>query len=336
MHGVYLLWWVQERGVSPGAVAAILAAGDIELTALEVPTGWLADRFGHRACLIAGSALQIVGMLCCWLGVGIPGLLAACLLVALGDAFRSGADEALLYRSCVALHREADFQAIQARTKAATLVALVILVLLGGAVVAIWGFAVGWIVETALSAAGLVIACAMIEPPAATDETRESASVSAGSTNGNRSAVSTARFIALLLPAAWLGGVAGAAAFFAQTSEWATTENATVLVAIVTLAEALGAFLARRLAASIRMQLALAGTGTLVLTAAILQPAIFLPAVVVASALLGIAQPLRSAAIQRMSADDVRASAASLASALDKAVATFALVVAGVMPRRRM
>ena len=335
MHGVYLLWWVQERGVSPAAVAAILAAGDIALTALEIPTGWLADRYGHRACLIAGSALQIVGMLCCWLGVGIPGLLAACLLVALGDAFRSGADEALLYRSCVALHREADFQAIQARTKAATLVALVILVLLGGAVVAIWGFAVGWIVETALSAAGLAIAYAMIEPPAATDETQESASVSAGATKGNRSAaLSTARFITLLLPAAWLGGVAGAAAFFAQTSEWATTENATVLVAIVTLAEALGAFLARRLAASIRMQIALAAAGTLVLTAAIVQPAIFLPAVVVASALLGIAEPLRSAAIQRMSADDVRARAASLASALDKAIATIALVVAGVMPRR--
>src|SRR5262245_48596968 len=163
MHGVYLLWWVQERGVSPAAIAAILAAGDIALTALEIPTGWLADRYGHRACLIAGSALQIIGMLCCWLGVGVPGLLTASLLVALGDAFRSGADQALLYRSCVALDRESDFQSIQARTKAATLVALVALVLIGGAVVATWGFALGWIVETALSAIGLLIACTMIE-----------------------------------------------------------------------------------------------------------------------------------------------------------------------------
>ncbi len=136
---MYLLWWVHERGVSPAAVAAILAAGDIALTALEIPTGWLADRYGHRACLIAGSALQIVGMLLCWLGQGVPGLLAASLVVALGDAFRSGADQALLYRSCVALDRERDFQAIQARTRAATLSALVVLVLLGGAVVATCG-----------------------------------------------------------------------------------------------------------------------------------------------------------------------------------------------------
>src|SRR5262245_39758867 len=124
MHGVYLLWWVQERHVSPAAVAVVLAAGDLALTALEVPTGWLADRYGHRVSLIVGSALQVAGMLWCWLGRGIPGLLTASLLVACGDAFRSGADQALLYRSCLALEREADFQPIEARTRAATLTAL--------------------------------------------------------------------------------------------------------------------------------------------------------------------------------------------------------------------
>ncbi len=38
MHGVYVLWWVQEKHVSVGAVAAILAAGDLALAALEIPT----------------------------------------------------------------------------------------------------------------------------------------------------------------------------------------------------------------------------------------------------------------------------------------------------------
>lgn len=338
MHGVYLLWWVQERGISPAAVAAILAAGDIALTALEVPTGWLADRYGHRACLIIGSALQIAGMLLCWLGTGIPGLLSASLLVALGDAFRSGADEALLYRSCVALDREADFQIIQAQTKAATLVALVVLVLVGGAVVATWGFAVGWIVETVLSAVGLIIACLMIEPPPATaDEASADAALATDeeSQGRDRSPItSTLRFLAIILPASWLGGIAGAAAFLAQTSSWATTENATILVAIVTLAEAFGAFLSKRLSASGSIQAGLACAGTLILMAAVVQPSVFLPAIVCASLLLGIAEPLRATAIQRMSADHLRARAASLSSALDKAVATVALLAAGVLPRR--
>jgi hypothetical protein len=57
MHGLYLLWWVQEKRVPPA---------------------------------------QVAGILVFWLGQGVTGLLLATLLVALGDAFRSGADQALL------------------------------------------------------------------------------------------------------------------------------------------------------------------------------------------------------------------------------------------------
>src|ERR1700680_76995 len=101
MHGLYLLYWVQEKHVSAVAVAAILAAGDLALMALEVPTGWFADRFGHRTSLIMGSMVQVFGMLVCWLGEGIPGLIAASLLVALGDSFGSAADKVL---PCMTYH----------------------------------------------------------------------------------------------------------------------------------------------------------------------------------------------------------------------------------------
>src|SRR5262249_34875219 len=101
MHGLYLLWWVQERHLSAALVATVLAAGDFALLLLEVPTGWFADRFGHRLSLIVGSAAQVLGMLACWLGRGVPAFVAASVLVAAGDAFRSGADQALLFRTCV-------------------------------------------------------------------------------------------------------------------------------------------------------------------------------------------------------------------------------------------
>src|SRR6185436_2875517 len=134
MHGLYLLWWVQEKQMSPAVVAATLAAGDLAIMLLEVPTGWLADRYGHRRSLILGSFVQVLGMLCCWLGQGIPGLIAASVLVALGDAFRSGADHALLYRTCVALCREEEFQRREARTRTGQLAALVALTLAGGVI----------------------------------------------------------------------------------------------------------------------------------------------------------------------------------------------------------
>jgi MFS family permease len=165
MDGLYLLWWVQEKQMSPALVAATMAAGDLLLMGLEVPTGWFADKFGNRRSLILGSLIQVAGMICCWLADGIPGLVLACLLVAVGDAFRSGADQALLYRSCVELNREGEFQKIEARSRAVHVVALAALIVAGGAIVSRWGFSVGWIAQTLLCATGGLIAYAMVEPP---------------------------------------------------------------------------------------------------------------------------------------------------------------------------
>jgi MFS family permease len=335
MHGMYLLWWVQERHVSPAAVATILAAGDLALTALEVPTGWLADRYGHRASLLAGSILQVIGTLYCWLGQGIPGLLTASVLIACGDAFRSGADQALLYRTCLALDRESDFQRIQSRTQAATLAALVALLLTGGALVGTWGFALAWLVETTLALAGLFIACAMVEPPTGGPGTSSEIGSVTDATAPRQFIRAIPMLAALIVPAAWLGGTAGAASFLAQTSSWANAERTTMLVAIATLAEAAGALLARRLTADIRSQLILGGVGTSMMVTALLLPPTFLPAIVGLSLVVGIAEPLRATAIQRLSADHVRARAASIASACDKVVATVLLIVAGVLSRRR-
>ena len=330
MHGLYLLWWVQEKQMSPAVVAATLAAGDLALMLLEVPTGWVADRYGHRLSLIVGSGAQVVGMLCCWLGAGVPGLIAASILVAVGDAFRSGADQALVYRTCVALGRENDFQQIQSRTEAVRQAALVGLVLAGGAIVSVWGFAAGWIAETALCATGVLIACAMSEPPPDAGEPGE---------NGHGATAPAIRpglLFALTLPASFLGAAASIALFLAQTTGHGDPAGMTVLVAFATLAEAAGSTAAMRLGTGgMTTQQSLVGLGVLsILTAATLQSA-FVSMVVALSFLAGIAHPLRAVAIQRAVADGVRARAASLASACDMALSLVALPLAGAWQTRR-
>jgi MFS family permease len=328
MHGLYLLWWVQERQLPAPLVAAIIAAGDFALVGLEIPTGWFADRFGHRASLIAGSFVQVCGMLVCWLGDSVPELIAASLLVALGDAFRSGAGEALLYRSCVALGREAEFQQIHARTHAAGVVGLVALVLLGGLIAAQWGLQAGWAVETALCAVGLAIACAMHEPPPAPGED------TVPSAHAWRS---IAKLVPMLvLPGAALGGAASAAAFIAQTDGQQEIAGVTLLVAMVALAEAAGSYAAVRAASpGVRLQWVLAAAGAGVVAVALAVPALFLPVVVILAFLAGLAEPLRDVAIQRTVAGNVRATAASAASACDMAVNLLVLPIAGSWHRRR-
>jgi hypothetical protein len=339
MHGLYLLWWVREKHVPAPIVAALLAAGDLAIAILEIPTGWLADRYGHRVSVIVGSLAQVGGMVMCWLGDGVPGLLSAVLLVAVGDAFRSGADQALLYRSCVALDREADFQRIEARARGIQLVALVLLVLAGGAIVTRWGFAAGWLTETALCAIGLALACAMVEPPPASTPEISSESLNDPSSASSRPPVALPRgLVGLVVPGALVAGLASAMSFVAQTTGGRGPASVSLLVALITLAEAGGALVAVRLPASRRSIVAIAIASALAATSTIALPAAFLPVVIVLSCLLGVMEPLRAAAIQRGASDEVRARAASVASACDRIVVTVTLVVAGwwtSAPRRR-
>jgi len=339
MHGLYVLWWVQEKHVSVAAVAAILAAGDLAVTALELPTGWLADRVGHRVSLAIGSLLQIGGMLLGWLGPGAAGALASSLVIAAGDAFRSGADQALLYRSCLAVEAS-DFQRREAQSRGLQLVALVLFVLAGGAIVEVWGFATGWFVETMCSASGLAIACAMVEPPAGACTLREDAPSPLLSHQTHRFGwqffSELGSLVVLIAPAAVVHAAASAGTFFVQSAVDRRPNEATMLIAIVTLAEAFGSLVASRMATGKKAHLLLAGLGSLAGGAAFVWPRAFEPAIVVLSFLTGLMFPLRAAAIQRVAADHVRARAASLASACDKVLTTATLLLAGGAPRRRL
>jgi len=315
----------------PAIVATVLAAGDLALVALELPTGWFADRFGHRASLIVGSFVQVTGMLWCWLGEGVAGLITASVLVALGDGFRSGADQALLYRTCLAIGRQDDFQKIEARAEAVALGALVVLVLLGGLIVHAGGFALGWLAETLLCLVGMVIACAMVEPPAHPDRAGERGRLE------DTTPVRVRGLAIVIMPVALLSGAASAASFLAQTAGTNGPANVTLLVAALTAAEAGGSALASRVPAGRpHDHVLLAVFGSMLLLSAMAMPAPLPLIALVLGFLVGVAQPLRAAAIQRLAGDTIRARAASAASACDMAVSTMLLPIAGLWrPRRR-
>jgi Major Facilitator Superfamily len=325
MDGLYLLWWVQEKQMSSALVAATMAAGDLLLMGLEVPTGWFADKFGNRRSLILGSLIQVAGMICCWLADGISGLVLACLLVAVGDAFRSGADQALLYRTCVELNREGEFQKIEARSRAVHVIALAALIVAGGAIVSTWGFAAGWIAETLLCATGGAIAYAMVEPPAHADADEHDSTPLVGKIPWRLAA-------AVILPLAFLDAITSAGSFIMQTTGGGGPSEVTLIVALITLADAAGSTLAMRLPpAGLRAQVALATLGAIVAAVALAIPAALVPSTIALAFATGVSHPLRAAAIQRMATDGMRARAASAANACDMALSTAVLLLAGLL-----
>jgi hypothetical protein len=109
----------------------------------------------------------------------------------------------------------------------------------------------------------------------------------------------------------------------------------TLLVAGVTLAEAAGAIVGAQLRASVRRQFLATTAASALIAVALSLPEASMPAVIALCFLMGMVHPLRAALIQREASDQVRARAASIASAVDKAVATVGLIWAGVLPQRK-
>ena len=126
MHGLYLLWWEQENTSPlrrwrcsllratwrswrwrPRPAGSQISSAIERASSQDLP-------FRSSACFCVGWArvCPVCSPRACWWRSG--------------DALRSGADQALLYRTCLALDRETGFQRIQGQTYAWHAVALLV------------------------------------------------------------------------------------------------------------------------------------------------------------------------------------------------------------------
>jgi predicted MFS family arabinose efflux permease len=94
-----LLPFYQSFGLTVADFFLIQSIFSLAVVVFEFPTGYFADRIGHREALIAGSLCGALSWVMHALSSGFYTLLAAEVVLALAIALRSGADSALLYES---------------------------------------------------------------------------------------------------------------------------------------------------------------------------------------------------------------------------------------------
>jgi hypothetical protein len=135
---------------------------------------------------------------------------------------------------------------------------------------------------------------------------------------------------AVILPLAFLDAMTSAGSFVMQTTSGSGPSKVTVIVALITLADAAGSTLAMRLpAAGLRAQAAIATCGAILAGVALTIPALLIPITIALSFATGVSHPMRATAIQRLASDGMRARAASAANACDMALSTAVLLLAG-------
>jgi MFS family permease len=110
-----IVLFFQDNGLSMSEVFLLQSLFSVAVIVLEVPSGYLSDRFGRRNSIVVGSLLTALGYTIYSVGHGFFGFLCAEILIGFGASFISGADSALLYDSLEGLHRTPEYKRIEGR-----------------------------------------------------------------------------------------------------------------------------------------------------------------------------------------------------------------------------
>lgn len=105
---VVVLFYTQS-GMNMQEIFILKAIYSVGIVAMEIPSGWMADMWGRRKTLIAGSILGAAGFAVYSLSESFAWFVVAEVILGVGYSFVSGADSALLYDSLLENGREKEY-----------------------------------------------------------------------------------------------------------------------------------------------------------------------------------------------------------------------------------
>lgn len=124
--------FLRSHGLSWTQVSALNATWWLATVLGEVPTGYVADRIGHRRALLVGTVIHVSSFSVFGLLDSFPAFLAIYLVWGVGVTFRSGTDSAWLYDTLEACAECGDFTRVKGRGTAVSLGAATVASAAGG------------------------------------------------------------------------------------------------------------------------------------------------------------------------------------------------------------
>lgn len=135
----------------------------VSVAVIEVPSGYLSDRFGRKGVLMLSSAALSTAYLLFFLGSSFTTFAVAQLFMATGFAFSSGTDTALHYESLDGLNRQDEYGRLEARALRFSFIAGAVGAVIGGGIAV---YHLKWIYGASFLAAlsSLILVWRMVEP----------------------------------------------------------------------------------------------------------------------------------------------------------------------------
>ena len=162
---IIVLYW-QSHGLLLRDIFILQVVYSISIVLFELPSGYFADRFGHRLSLILGSMAGAIGFFTYWAFPSYAGFLVAEVVLALSAGFMSGARDALLYDTLEHFKADALYTKWQGRLMAIGNASEAVAAVAAGIVASLSSIATVLLVQWIVMIAAIPCAFALTNVPA--------------------------------------------------------------------------------------------------------------------------------------------------------------------------
>lgn len=105
------------KGLNFLEISLLQSIGSVIVIILEIPLGWISDRYGHSTVLKISALTKVLGVLSLIVFDTFYLLIISEIFLAIATAAQSGSDTALLYESLIEIGKEKEYTDILARVR---------------------------------------------------------------------------------------------------------------------------------------------------------------------------------------------------------------------------
>lgn len=159
-----IVLFYKANGLTMKDIFLLQSVYSLTLMALEIPTGYFADRVGRKTSILTGASLGFAGYLVYSLSYGFWPFVLAEIILGISQSLVSGADSAMLYDSLAVSNQNNKYVQLEGRVTSIGNFGEAFAGIVGG-LLAISSLRTPFVVQTFVALMAIPAALALVEPP---------------------------------------------------------------------------------------------------------------------------------------------------------------------------
>lgn len=169
---IMTVYFLLAPDVDARGLGILLLIGQVAGFILEIPSGYVSDKLGHKRAIVLARIFLIVSDVLFIACNGLYGFALASVFLSAGSAFMSGTMSAFMHETLRALGKENQYASIIGKARSIGFGVPAVL-MAGLPFLIVYSFKLPFIIVLILDVISLLVACSLTHPPVSPEEVKE-------------------------------------------------------------------------------------------------------------------------------------------------------------------